>query len=32
MSLHTRSAMERFGAESMIPAVLALSAFKELGP
>jgi phospholipid/cholesterol/gamma-HCH transport system permease protein len=32
MSLHTRSSMERFGAESMIPAVLALAAFKELGP
>jgi phospholipid/cholesterol/gamma-HCH transport system permease protein len=32
MSLHTRSSLERFGAESTLPAVLALASFKELGP
>lgn len=32
MSLHTRSSMVRFGAESMIPAVLAIAIFREIGP
>jgi phospholipid/cholesterol/gamma-HCH transport system permease protein len=32
LSLHTRSSLERFGAESMIPAGLALALIKETGP
>ncbi len=32
MSVHTRASMVRFGAESMIPAVLTISFFRELGP
>jgi phospholipid/cholesterol/gamma-HCH transport system permease protein len=32
MSLHTRASMARFGAASMIPAVLTISMFRELGP
>jgi len=32
MSMHTRSSLERFGAEAMIPAGLALALFKETGP
>jgi phospholipid/cholesterol/gamma-HCH transport system permease protein len=32
MSVHTRASMVRFGAESMIPAVLTISFFLELGP
>ena len=32
MSFHTRSSMVRFGAESMIPAVLAIAIFREIGP
>ena len=32
MSMHTRSTLERFGAESMIPAGLGLSVIAEIGP
>lgn len=32
MSFHTRASMVRFGAESMIPAVVAISIFREIGP
>ncbi len=32
MSMHTRSSLERFGAEAMIPAGLALALVKETGP
>jgi phospholipid/cholesterol/gamma-HCH transport system permease protein len=32
MSMHTRSSLERFGAESMIPAALAIAIVKETGP
>lgn len=32
MSMHTRSSLERFGAEALIPAGLALALVKETGP
>jgi phospholipid/cholesterol/gamma-HCH transport system permease protein len=32
MSMHTRASLERFGAESLIPAGLALAVVKETGP
>lgn len=32
MSMHTRSSLERFGAEALIPAGLALALIKETGP
>src|SRR5687767_2398896 len=32
MSLHTRASLERFGAESMIPAGLAMALVRETGP
>src|SRR5262245_15098976 len=32
MSMHTRSSLERFGAEAMIPAGLAIALVKETGP
>jgi phospholipid/cholesterol/gamma-HCH transport system permease protein len=32
LSLHTRSALVRFGSESLIPAVTALAVFRELAP
>ncbi len=32
LSLHTRASMTRFGAASMIPALLTISMFRELGP
>jgi phospholipid/cholesterol/gamma-HCH transport system permease protein len=32
MSLHTRASMTRFGAASMIPAVLTIAMFREMGP
>ena len=32
LSMHTRSTLERFGAESMIPAALAFALVKETGP
>jgi phospholipid/cholesterol/gamma-HCH transport system permease protein len=32
MSMHTRASLERFGAESMIPAGLAIALVKETGP
>jgi phospholipid/cholesterol/gamma-HCH transport system permease protein len=32
LSLHTRSTMERFGAEAMIPAALAIALLSETGP
>ena len=32
LSMHTRASLERFGAEAMIPAGLALALFKETGP
>jgi ABC-type transporter Mla maintaining outer membrane lipid asymmetry permease subunit MlaE len=32
LSMHTRSSLERFGAESMIPAGLALALVRETGP
>jgi phospholipid/cholesterol/gamma-HCH transport system permease protein len=32
MSLHTRATLERFGAESMIPAGLAVALIRETGP
>lgn len=32
LSMHTRSTMERFGAESLIPAALAIALLSETGP
>ncbi|MBI1354431.1 MAG: ABC transporter permease [Acidobacteria bacterium] len=32
MSMHTRSSLERFGAEALIPNVLAIAMIKETGP
>jgi len=32
MSMHTRASLERFGADALIPAGLALALFKETGP
>src|SRR5436190_15914748 len=32
LSMHTRASLERFGAESMIPAGLAIALVKETGP
>lgn len=32
MSMHTRSSLERFGAEALIPAGLAIAMIKETGP
>ena len=32
LSMHTRSTLERFGAESMIPTALAFALVKEIGP
>jgi phospholipid/cholesterol/gamma-HCH transport system permease protein len=32
LSMHTRSSLERFGAESMIPAGLAIALIRETGP
>lgn len=32
MSMHSRSSLQRFGAEAMIPTVLALSMAREIGP
>lgn len=32
LSLHTRASMTRFGAVSMIPALLTIAMFRELGP
>jgi len=32
LSMHTRSTMERFGAEAMIPTALAIALFSETGP
>ena len=32
MSMHTRASLERFGAETMIPTLLALALIKETGP
>jgi phospholipid/cholesterol/gamma-HCH transport system permease protein len=32
LSLHTRASMTRFGAASMIPALLTIAMFRELGP
>src|SRR5919106_796903 len=32
LSMHTRASLERFGAEAMIPAGLALALIKETGP
>ena len=32
LSMHTRASLERFGAESLIPAGLALALVKETGP
>src|SRR5688572_2750386 len=32
LSMHTRATMERFGAESMIPAALAIALLSETGP
>jgi phospholipid/cholesterol/gamma-HCH transport system permease protein len=32
LSLHTRASMTRFGAGSMIPALLTIAMFRELGP
>jgi phospholipid/cholesterol/gamma-HCH transport system permease protein len=32
LSMHTRASLERFGAETMIPAGLALALFRETGP
>jgi phospholipid/cholesterol/gamma-HCH transport system permease protein len=32
LSMHTRASLERFGAEALIPAGLALALFKETGP
>ena len=32
LSMHTRATMERFGAEALIPAALAIAMFSETGP
>jgi phospholipid/cholesterol/gamma-HCH transport system permease protein len=32
LSMHTRASLERFGAESMIPAALAIALVRETGP
>ena len=32
LSMHTRASLERFGAESMIPAGLAIALVRETGP
>lgn len=32
MSMHSRSSLERFGAEALIPGVLAISLVREIGP
>jgi phospholipid/cholesterol/gamma-HCH transport system permease protein len=32
MSMHTRSSLERFGAEALIPSALAIAMIKETGP
>src|SRR5262245_22754709 len=32
LSMHTRASLERFGAEAMIPAGLAIALVKETGP
>ena len=32
LSMHTRGSLERFGAEALIPAALALALIKETGP
>jgi phospholipid/cholesterol/gamma-HCH transport system permease protein len=32
LSMHTRSSLERFGAEAMIPAALAIALIRETGP
>ena len=32
LSMHTRASLERFGAESMIPAGLAMALVRETGP
>jgi phospholipid/cholesterol/gamma-HCH transport system permease protein len=32
LSMHTRASLERFGAESMIPAALAIALIRETGP
>src|SRR3954454_13699316 len=32
LSMHTRASLERFGAESLIPAVLAIALVRETGP
>jgi phospholipid/cholesterol/gamma-HCH transport system permease protein len=32
LSMHTRASLERFGAEALIPAGLALALIKETGP
>src|ERR1043166_9224823 len=32
LSMHTRASLERFGAEAMIPAVLAVALVRETGP
>ena len=32
LSMHTRASLERFGAEALIPAGLALAMMKETGP
>ncbi|MYD86261.1 MAG: hypothetical protein F4Y14_08855, partial [Acidobacteria bacterium] len=32
MSMHTRASLERFGAEALVPAVLALALVRETGP
>ena len=32
MSMHSRSSLERFGAEALIPGVLAISLAREIGP
>jgi len=32
MSMHTRASLERFGAETIIPTILALALIKETGP
>jgi phospholipid/cholesterol/gamma-HCH transport system permease protein len=32
LSMHTRASLERFGAEAMIPAGLAIALFRETGP
>src|SRR6185436_4651383 len=32
LSMHTRASLERFGAEAMIPAALAIALIRETGP